>query len=369
MVKEVYIDQYIKDIYEDIKKGENFIVKDKNNKIIGILSNEKIIKYLLNQNTKIEKLYTKMKPIEYTSDLILLSKVFLDHNTRIILLNKNNNIVGYTIFDLLKEILDKDKDLLLKYRAEEVMNEPVIINYKEDIEKALGIMRSNGVSRMVVVDDNNNAIGLLSVSDIIRFLLEEDKEKRIYEEKEKIEVRSIINNNLIFANKEDDLSKVINLLINNNIFSVPVLDNNKPLGIITAKDILAFYIAIKKESTHRIIIHGMSLDEIDMNHIDSKLENLIRKYGDILGSNAKVILHIKKIREHKEFFRRNLFFKIRAKLIGDKIILYSDTEALGLYEGINEIFNIFESQLESKKNRNKRDYLMERINKEYFDYL
>lgn len=369
MVKEVYIDNTIKDISIDIKNKEDFLVKDKNERIVGVLSNEKALKYLLNPDTKIEKIYVKMKPIDYTNDLKYLAKRFLDYNTRVILLNKDNKIIAYTIFDLLNEILEKDGNILSQYKSEQVMKEPVTINYKEDIEKALGLMRFKGVSRLIVVDDDNNAVGILSISDIIRFFSEENKEKTIYEEKDKIEIRSIISNKLIFSNKDDDLKKVSELLLNNKIFSVPVLDNNKPVGIITLKDLLAFYFAIKSEKDVKVIVHGINLDEEDIKHFNEKFENLIRKYESIIGGNAKLIVYVKKIKEYKKFLRKYVYFIIKSKFISDKILLNADTESVGLYEGFNEILKILENQLERRKNRNKKEYFIERINKEYFEYI
>lgn len=369
MVKEVYEYQYIKDIIEDIKNGESFIVKDKNNKIIGVLSNEKIVKYLLNPNTRIEKIVIKMKPLE-SNDIVDISKRFLDYGTRVILLKKGDNIITYTLQDLLKRMIEEDSELLNKIRVSDVMQKPIIvINYKEDINKALSLMKNKGISRLIVVDDDGNAIGILSTSDIIRGLFGMNRENTIYEEKENIEVRSLISNKLIYANINDTLYNVADLLYKNNIFSVPVLDNLKPVGIITAKDLIAYYILTKREEMNNIIIHGINLDEEDKKYIEEKLNSLIRKYNDIIGSSAKIILHIKKINEYKSFLRKNVYFSIKAKLIGSKVNIHADTESVGLYNGIKDIFHIFEEELERIKSKNKKEYYINRLTKEYFEYI
>lgn len=369
MVKTVYTYQYIKDIADDIGRGESFVVKDKNENIIGVLSNEKIMKYLLNPNTKIEKVYIKMKPLE-SNDILDISKRFLDYNTRIILLKKNNEIIPFTLQDLLKRILDEDSELLKKIKVTDVMQSPAItINYKEEIDKALNIMKNKGVSRLIVVDDNGNAIGLLSISDIIRGFLNINKEDTLYEKREKIEVRTFISNRLIFVNDNDNLYDATKLLYENNIFSLPVLNNGKPVGILTSKDLIAYYIVSKKEEIHNVVVHGINLDEVDINYIKERLDSLIRKYNDIIGESAKLLLHIKKIKEHRKFFGKNIYFSLKAKLIGSKILLHADTETVGLYEGINDIFSIFEEQLEREKSKNKKEYYINRLTKEYFEYI
>lgn len=348
MVKYVNIDAKISDIKEDIKKGENFVVMDKKGKIIGVISNEKIIKYIFSEDIKIDKLVLKMKPIE-DFDLLKIAEKFISSNSRIILVKRNDNVEALTLFDFLKILLENEKKIF-EISVDEIQHPVETIYEMDSLDRAIGIMKFKGISRLVVVDKNGIAVGMISISDILRKYLDINKEKTLYDKDTKVKVRSVMSEKLIFINKGELLSKAIELIIKNGIFALPVLDNNNPVGIITAKDILVYYVAKKREKLYEnIIVHGINLDEIDYSFIKKTIGDVLNKYRNLIGDDAYVDIHIKKVNEERKTFGKNIYFKIRARIVSSKVKIHAETDVTYLYTGIRKIRKIFEEELEKIK--------------------
>ncbi|MDP2752943.1 MAG: diguanylate cyclase [Nitrospirota bacterium] len=111
------------------------------------------------------------------------------------------------------------------------MKSPVIaISEEIDIPEAANLMVINGLRRLVVVDGEHNIIGIVTQTDIIKNL---SIDSFISIKK----VEQIMKRKIISVDKKDLLPKAIELMIKNHISCVLVIEDNKPVGIITERDI------------------------------------------------------------------------------------------------------------------------------------
>lgn len=132
------------------------------------------------------------------------------------------------------------------------------INQDDLIEKASqmilnGRVRETGhkTISLIVVDDVDNLVGILSMFDILYHLrptflnfgidgheLQWDGQisKLVQELKDK-KVGQIMSQNIIGASIDEHLIVVLDRMIKNKIRRLPVLKNNKPVGVIYLSDI------------------------------------------------------------------------------------------------------------------------------------
>ncbi len=112
-----------------------------------------------------------------------------------------------------------------------VMKSPVIAVSEEiDIPEAANLMVINGLRRLVVVDGEHNIIGIITQTDIVKNL---SIDSFISFKK----VEQIMKHKIISVGKKDTVSKAIELMIKNHISCVLVSEDDKPVGIITERDI------------------------------------------------------------------------------------------------------------------------------------
>ncbi|MEM4757909.1 MAG: CBS domain-containing protein [Nanopusillaceae archaeon] len=371
MAKVISEENKIEDIIGSIRAGENFIVVDKKGNYKGILPNDKIVKYLFEPQTKIKNIYIKIKPINKL-DFLEISKKMVYSNLRSIPIKINDKIELIDIVDILDKIYSLEKHIFDNINASDIMNPPITIEEREDLKKVISLMKNKGVSRVIVVNREGKAVGILSISDIIRyFTFEKERATKgeLADRSGDLEVRSIIREKLIYSEPETRISKIIEILNKNKIYAIPILKNEIPVGIITAKDILAYYLSIKEREELPVIVHGISIDEIDINFIKKSFKELYRKYSNYIGTQPKLILHIKKIKEEKKGLRRITFFNVKARLLSDKIRIFVTENGYEFYNTIKSIFKILEYELEEKKSRTIDKYYIDRLIKENLEYL
>jgi len=371
MAKVISIDTKVQDIIEDIKNGESFIVVDKKGKYKGILTNERLIRYLFNPDVKVEKIYIKIKPLK-TLNYVEICRKMVAANTRVLPVEINGKIELISIWDVLRNLSETDKNYFENTLARDVMNPPITVYENDDIKKVISIMKNRGISRVIVVDKDGKAVGILSISDIVRYFTFK-KERATRGERgeieEKLEVKGLLSGRLIYVKSDDNLYKIIKALDQNKIFAVPVLEREIPIGIITAKDILIHYLSYLDRKELPVVIHGIDINEVDKGLVEKRFKELYRKFGNIIGEYPRLILHIKKTGSTKEGLKRKNFYIVNAKLISERIKIFASESGYDLSSVIRSIFNTLEYEIEEKKEMRKERYYIERLLKDSLEYL
>ena len=116
-------------------------------------------------------------------------------------------------------------------RLVSVMKSPVIaISDEIDIPEAANLMVINSLRRLVVVDGEHNIIGIVTQTDIIKNLSIDSFIS--FKKAEQIMKRKIIS-----LGRKDTVSAAVELMIKNHISCVLIIEDDKPVGIITERDI------------------------------------------------------------------------------------------------------------------------------------
>jgi signal-transduction protein with cAMP-binding, CBS, and nucleotidyltransferase domain len=100
------------------------------------------------------------------------------------------------------------------------------------VDDALCRMSSQHTDYLIVMDDNNNFLGLITEHDIAS--------KRIFEKKpsEKTSVRDMINTNFPLADAEDTLEECMTVMRRFHIRYLPVFNDLSFMDVLSSDDIL-----------------------------------------------------------------------------------------------------------------------------------
>jgi CBS domain-containing protein len=143
-------------------------------------------------------------------------------------------------------------------KAKDIMIKKVItVSSDTSIEELAGILTANNISGVPVVDKDNNVIGIITEKDI----LYKDSEPRFppaveflgatiymggvrkYNERLKkvlaANVAELMTKDVISVHEDDDIKKIVDLMLEKNINRLPVFDSGHKLsGIIGRSDIV-----------------------------------------------------------------------------------------------------------------------------------
>ena len=147
--------------------------------------------------------------------------------------------------------------------VESVMKKPIVVNQNSNIGDVIELFRKHKISGAPVVDDNNNLVGIVSESDIIKTLTTHDEKfnivlpspfdlielplkttLKIEEFREDIEkalktkVKDIMTKDVIVISPEASINEAAEVMTKNKIKRLPVIKNGELVGIITRGDLI-----------------------------------------------------------------------------------------------------------------------------------
>lgn len=138
--------------------------------------------------------------------------------------------------------------------AKDIMTKKVITISKDaTVAELAKLLIKHKISGVPIVDEKEELVGIVTEADIIvkvsslpfpisfsfAFLDSCDSYTKSTKEYMETRVEEIMSKNIKTAKENMPLSKVVNIMINNNINRIPILDdNNKLSGIITRADIM-----------------------------------------------------------------------------------------------------------------------------------
>ncbi len=161
--------------------------------------------------------------------------------------------------------------MIRDYMTEEVY----YLNPNDSLATARNLFLSKKISHILVLDDKEKLVGILTERDIAVYMLKERGDRAFNE----IPISEVMTKNPITIEYYEDEKEAIKKMIENNISCLPVMDKNKVVGIITKTDLL------------RYASDTLSDDKLVKDYMSSNVIT-IKPYNSILQA-------VKKMKEHK----------------------------------------------------------------------
>ena len=131
---------------------------------------------------------------------------------------------NYTIYNM--------KPIKTGIKVSEAMStNPVVISKNESITQCARKMLANNVGA-IIIKDKDKIEGIITEKDIVEEVVA--KELNI----KKTKVKDIMTTGMITISPNEDLSKAVDVMIRENVRRLPVIVNQKIVGLLTVKDIL-----------------------------------------------------------------------------------------------------------------------------------
>jgi len=332
-------------------KHERALLVEENGEIIGVVREKDLIRGGLMTNpdeTKIKKFAAKTGIIrldELTPEKV--ARRFIEDSTPFVLIKLNGGFGVIHINDFLQKIKQEFENV----KVGDVMNPEVItVKTYDGVSKALAIMRNHGISRVVVVDDENKVVGIITGKDIVDRVVFIGKDDRLghlsMKEKEKtlsVMVEGIMSHPVITVERNDTIAKAIDMMIEDDVSSLVITKGSIPEGIVVKKDLLEYYLkkTIPKEYEVQIITKGVVLDDSEMENLLDELNKFLRKFRDSLGKEH-LFVYVKKL---KLYYRRIPLIYVRMRLTSDHGVFFVTGESWGVEFAVHATLNKLERQV------------------------
>lgn len=111
----------------------------------------------------------------------------------------------------------------------------ITIHADQSVQDAVGLLAEHNVGALVVVDEPGQPLGIISERDIVR-------EAARSEDFLAHHVGRLMTSDLVTVSPEDDVEPVIQTMISRHIRHLPVIDQERLIGVVSIRDVLKAYL-------------------------------------------------------------------------------------------------------------------------------
>ena len=101
------------------------------------------------------------------------------------------------------------------------------------VEDAAAVLLDNDISSVLVVDDDESLVGILTSTDFVDIVAKSQP-------KAETTVERYMTRDPITAGAQDDVAAIAATMLEHGFHHVPVVDGDTPIGIITTSDFAAY---------------------------------------------------------------------------------------------------------------------------------
>ena len=126
-----------------------------------------------------------------------------------------------------------------------IMTQDVItLKKKDSLEKAEQLFKRHRIRHIPVVS-SNAIVGMLSYTDLLRLsfadytdtIIEEETEALVYN---MFTIKQVMNKSIVTVSSSNSIKEVAEILATKEFHALPVVDNNKLVGIVTTTDLINY---------------------------------------------------------------------------------------------------------------------------------
>ena len=233
-------------------------------KFIGVADVRLLIKTKINPvKTKVATVVRTVPTLHGKEDLRELISIMIKADMNMLPVVKDKRVEGVVIAkDLLVEV--RKKKVARKKITECCTLSPITLHENDGVGKAIEILKTKGISRIPIVDDKGDLLNISSISDFIyEFILtQQDKTEsrgrgspvqmgnrtiRAFRQKidmNKYPIKNLSSSIIVTASPDETIGKIIDKMERFSISSIVIVEYKKPIGIVTIRDILKFFLKI-----------------------------------------------------------------------------------------------------------------------------
>jgi CBS domain-containing protein/ribosome-associated translation inhibitor RaiA len=370
-VKEIMSENFISVSPDDTVSKLISLIESDNLREVIITENEKLkgiaySKDISNKGiidptkTKISNLMRFPPPtVSSNQDINEAAELIFKTGLRSLPVIENEKMIGIITLSDIIDVASKTKEFR-QTMVESIMSYPEIIDNDTDIGKARILMREKNISRLPIVDKNQKLVGIVTIFDLLKAVKPRERMDfySMSAEKEKImgiPVSTIMNTMPVTVEKNKSLNDVVNLMKKYKTDGITIVENNKPIGIVTLKDLLELYISGLKKKGFYYQISGLTdEDDFIVSTIDRMIRDTLQKLSKILNPQF-FFLHVKKYDK-----KGKVKYSIRTRFRTDKGIFVSKSHAWDLRDAVNDALDKLE-RIMIKEIKSKRDKTQEML--------
>lgn len=343
----------------------------------GVVTQKQLLSSHHNPDEKARSVMRSAPRVSRTEDVRETARLMVESDLKLLPVFEGEVLYGVTTA---RDILRLVESYLDALDVSDVYTRDLIyVDPETTIGEVIHILRDHGISRVPVVNDDDEAVGLISVYDLVDFVIREMKREQGgshegfdghggtgsaenyhthsggYGERAGFAARmldlpaeDVMNEPVATTEAARSLDEVAAEMLAKNYSSLVVSssDVNWPLGIVTTTDLLRALTWTEETQLPVQVFNVDLLDDLSREGISERIKDIDSKYEAMDILEANVVLH-----EHKEQQRGNPLILVTIRLFTDEGRFSGSGEGYGARAAFGEAADVIEENVLEEKAR------------------
>ncbi|MEM3977054.1 MAG: CBS domain-containing protein [Thermoplasmata archaeon] len=356
----VHVDDVLSKVLSVLKENgvHEVPVVDEKMRVRGYFDYENLMrKRNVPLTAKISTLMIYPPKVEENFTVLEAIKIMVDNGLRSLPVTKVNDILAGLVSrtDFTKALLNFPDYVNIKI-SQIMVKDPITVREDDNIYVAIEKMRNLNEMTLPVVDSHEHLKGMIQIDDISTAMWRLKKRLKMGEykgqkEKKEFKVGDFISPPVsVEMNKK--LKDVIETMLKMKSYIVVIVnDENKPVGIVTQKDIIENFVKRKEEENVFVQITGFETEDPAVyDSIYTIVEKYLKKINKFENYRPQSLtFHVE---EHRPT-SNEIEYSLRARLVTEKKVFYKSDHDYNIFSLFDTVMNALYRAVRKDKEREK----------------
>jgi CBS domain-containing protein/ribosome-associated translation inhibitor RaiA len=307
----------VRSIFE--KENPKGVIVTREGAYEGVLTERQLLQSHIEDHTKAAALAEHAPKVDRTEDVRDVARMLVEGNTKVAPVFEADSLWGIVTEDAILAAVLENLDALDVndiYTAD-----PITIGEEDPIGEAINLLREHGISRLPVLDDADNLVGVVTIHDIVDFATR-NMEKATTGDRSgdvdrmlDIPIYDVMSSPVERTQRATSIRAAVETMLDNDYAGLVVVgdDESTPTGVVTKTDVLRALTFTEEHHLDVQITNIELLETTNRQHVRESIEQVAEKYQAMQVQHAHVRFH-----EHKEKLRGTPLIQCQIRLRTDK---------------------------------------------------
>ncbi|NIC00137.1 CBS domain-containing protein [Halobacterium sp. R2-5] len=286
----------------------------------GVITERQLLGSHIEDDTRVAALTVSAPKVDRTEDVRDTARVLVEGGTKIAPVFEAGDLWGVVTEDAILEAVLDSLDALT---VGQIYSENVItIEEDDNMGTVINRLREHGISRLPVVDEDGFLTGVVTVHDIVDFVVRDISKTTRGDRRGEVErmldlpVYDVMSSPVETATIDDSVEDAVATMLDNDFSGLvvtPADDDRVVGGVLTKTDVLRALTYTEEERMDVQITNIDLLDALAREEVQERIEQVASKYSDMNVHHAHVRLH-----KHKEKLRGTPLIQAQIRLRTNK---------------------------------------------------
>jgi CBS domain-containing protein len=293
----------VRSIFED--KNPKGIIVTEAGQYDGVITERQLIGSHIEDDTRVAALTKPAPKVDRTEDVRDTARMLVEGGTKIAPVFEADELWGIVSEDAILEAVLENLDALV---VGQIYTENVVtIEDDDNMGTVINRLREHGISRLPVVDEDGFLTGVVTVHDIVDFVVRDISKTTRGDRRGEVErmldlpVYDAMSSPVETVTIDASVDDAVETMLDNDysgLVVTPAGDDRVVGGILTKTDVLRALSYTEEDRMDVQITNVELLDTLSRQEVVERIEQVASKYGDMHVHHAHVRLH-----KHKEKLR------------------------------------------------------------------